>query len=166
MREKQSEFCFADAFKSFAGVEMLFERISSLDFSGRLSHERSGLMTKQRAVVLEVIRAEKCHHTAEEIFELAKARLPGISRATVYNTLHYLERERCIRRITSEDTADRYDSSFIPHGHLYCISCSRISDFEIPNFSDTLKAFCGEKVDSYELKVRYLCDECAAGATD
>ena len=131
---------------------------------GHLSLGRGRLMTRQRTVVLEVIKAEKCHHTAEEIFELAKERLPGISRATVYNTLHYLERERYIRRITSEDTADRYDSSFIPHGHLYCIACNRISDFEIPDFSETLKSFCGDNVDSYELKVRYVCDECAAGA--
>ena len=121
-------------------------------------------MTRQRTVVLEVIRDGKCHHTAEEIFELAKMRLPGISKATVYNSLHYLERERHIRRITGEDTADRYDSSFIPHGHLYCMACNRISDFEIPNFSETLKMLCGDKIDSYELKVRYLCDECAAGA--
>ena len=132
--------------------------------NGLLSLERGGLMTKQRAAILEVVRAEKCHHTAEEIFELAKLRLPGIFKATVYNSLHYLEHERLIRRITSEDTADRYDSSFIPHGHLYCVACNRISDFEIPNFNETLKTFCGEKVDSYELKVRYLCDECAAGA--
>jgi len=121
-------------------------------------------MTKQRAVVLDVVRDGKWHRTAEEIFELARLRLPGISKATVYNSLHFLEHERLIRRITGEDTADRYDSSFIPHGHLYCISCNRISDFEIPNFSETLKKLCGDKVDSYELKVRYLCDDCAAGS--
>ena len=121
-------------------------------------------MTKQRAAVLEVVRAEKCHHTAEEIFEIVRLRLPGISRATVYNSLHYLENERLIRRITGEDNADRYDSSFVPHGHLYCVACNRISDFMIPNFNDTLKLVCGDRIDSYELKVRYLCDECASGA--
>ena len=121
-------------------------------------------MTKQRAVILEVIRAEKSHYTAEEIFELAKERLPGISRATVYNNLHALEREQVIRRITGEDASDRYDSSFIPHGHLFCIGCHRITDFYIPSFSEMLKERCGERVDSYELKVRYLCNECAAGA--
>jgi Fe2+ or Zn2+ uptake regulation protein len=149
---------------SKASAETVFIVKPMSSRSGLLSLERGGLMTKQRAAILEVIRAEKCHHTAEEIFELAKLRLPGISKATVYNSLHYLEHERLIRRITSEDTADRYDSSFIPHGHLYCVSCNRISDFEIPNFNETLKMLCGEKIDSYELKVRYLCDECAAGA--
>ena len=51
-----------------------------------------GKMTKQREAILNVICSDKCHHTAEEIFELAKLRLPGISRATVYNNLHALIR--------------------------------------------------------------------------
>ena len=121
-------------------------------------------MTKQRAVILEVIRSEKCHYTAEEIFERAKALMPTISRATVYNNLHSLESERLIRRITGEGAADRYDSSFIPHGHLFCIGCNRIVDFEIPCFPAILKEALATDIDSYELKVRYLCSECKRNA--
>ena len=50
--------------------------------------------------------------TAEEIFELAKASLEGISRATVYNNLKTLENMGLIRRITGDDAFDRYDGSF------------------------------------------------------
>ena len=117
-------------------------------------------MTKQREAVLRVVRSEKCHYTAEEIFDRAKEILPGISRATVYNNLHALERAGVIRRITGEDASDRYDSSFIPHGHLYCMGCSSIADFEVPSFSDTLSDIVGGEIDSYELKVRYLCKKC------
>ena len=56
-------------------------------------------MTRQRAAILEVIRSDKCHHTADEIFELAKLKLPTLSRATVYNNLHTLEDEQIIRRM-------------------------------------------------------------------
>ena len=117
-------------------------------------------MTKQRAVILEVIMSDKCHHTAEEIFELAKERMPTISRATVYNNLHTMERDRLIRRITGEDTADRYDNSYIPHGHLFCTQCHRVYDFNIPEFAERLEEFTGAPIDSYELKVRYICSEC------
>ena len=48
-----------------------------------------------------------CHHTADEIFALAKEKLPGISRATVYNNLKTLESARLIRRITGEALSDR-----------------------------------------------------------
>ena len=77
-------------------------------------------MTRQRAVILEVIRSDMCHHTAEEIFALAKEKLPTISRATVYNNLKSLEEEQVIRRINGEDGSARYDKSYIPHGHLFC----------------------------------------------
>ena len=117
-------------------------------------------MTKQRTAVLEVVSRKGCHYTAEEIFEEAKKILPEISRATVYNNLHALERDRVIRRITAEDSSDRYDSSYIPHGHLFCTVCGEVKDFDIPDFHKTLSETIGSEIDSYELKVRYVCQKC------
>ena len=117
-------------------------------------------MTRQRAAILQVIRSDKCHHTAEEIFELAQKTLPTISRATVYNNLHALEREEYIRRLGGEGASARYDSSFVPHGHLFCSECGMIYDFSIPNFEKTLAACSDAVVDSYELKLRGVCNRC------
>ena len=117
-------------------------------------------VTKQRAVIMEVIRSDMCHHTADEIFTLAKERLPGISRATVYNNLKVLENEKLIRRITGDSLSDRYDNSYIPHGHLICSSCGRVFDVNVPEFDFTLSELVGEPVESYELKVRATCPAC------
>jgi len=46
-------------------------------------------LTRQREVVLQVIREAKEHLTANEVFARAKAILPSISFATVYNSLRY-----------------------------------------------------------------------------
>ena len=117
-------------------------------------------MTKQRAVILEVLRSDKCHHTAEEIFELAKQKLPLISRATVYNNLHSLEEERFIRKISGDGGPDRYDNSYIPHGHLVCTLCGAVSDVDFFGIEDIIKGRLGYTPDSYELKVRGRCDKC------
>ncbi len=117
-------------------------------------------MTKQKAAVLEVVRSAKCHYTVEQIHSEAKKILPGISLATVYNNLHALERERMIRKITGEDLSDRYDSSPIPHGHLYCKECGAITDFQPHGLDKTLTDAAGGEYDSYELKVRYVCKRC------
>ena len=117
-------------------------------------------MTKQRALIFDVISSDKCHHTADEIFALAKEQLPGISLATVYNTLKYLEEQKLIRKITAEGTKDRYDSSYLPHGHLFCGKCLSVVDFTLPEFDKTLTELIGENIDSYELKVRYICPDC------
>ena len=119
-------------------------------------------MTKQRAVILEVIRSDMCHHTADEIFTLAKQRLPGISRATVYNNLKVLEAEKLIRRITGDSLSDRYDNSYVPHGHMICEDCGGVEDFNLMNFDKMLSDAIGSEFNSYELKVRYLCDACKA----
>ena len=117
-------------------------------------------MTRQRAVILEVIRSDKCHHTAEEIFELARLKLPTMSRATVYNNLRSLEDEKIIRRISGEGTKARYDSAYTPHGHLFCSDCGLIYDFTIPDFESTLTRFADAVVDSYELKISGICPHC------
>ena len=117
-------------------------------------------MTRQRAVILEVIRSDMRHHTAEEIFSLAKEKLPTISRATVYNNLKALEEEGVIRHINGEDGTSRYDKSYIPHGHLFCKSCGRIYDFNIPDFNSSLKQYSKAVIDSYELTARGICPVC------
>ena len=119
-------------------------------------------MTKQRAVILEVIRSDMCHHTADEIFTLAKEKLPTISRATVYNNLKVLEHEKLIRRITGDSLSDRYDNSYVPHGHMICEECGRVRDFNLENLDKMLSDAIGSEFTSYELKVRYLCDACKA----
>ena len=122
------------------------------------------VLTKQRAVILEVIRSDMCHHTAEEIFALAKEKLPGISRATVYNNLKVLEAEKLIRRITGDSLSDRYDNSYVPHGHMICEECGAIKDFRLDNFDNMISDAIGSDFNSYELKVRYLCDSCKSHA--
>jgi Fur family peroxide stress response transcriptional regulator len=117
-------------------------------------------MTKQREAILDVIRSDMCHHTAEEIFALARERLPSISRATVYNNLKALEERKLIRRITGDGLSDRYDSSYIPHGHLLCEKCGRVWDFTISEFDDIIEKAIKKEFSSYELKVRHVCPDC------
>ena len=117
-------------------------------------------MTRQRELVLEVVRANKVHRTASEVFELAKEKMPTISRATVYNNLKTLENMGLIRRITGDDAFDRYDGSFIPHGHTVCVECGKMWDFDIKNFDRMILDALGEEFSSYELKVRILCKKC------
>ena len=117
-------------------------------------------MTKQRAAILEVIHAGKFHRTADEIFAEAQKIYPAISRATVYNNLKALEEEKHIRRIGGEGASARYDSSYIPHGHLFCTECGGIYDFIIPDFDSILEANAGSTVDSYELRLKGVCAQC------
>ncbi len=117
-------------------------------------------MTRQKTVILDVIRSDKCHHTAEEIYFLAKDLLPSISKATVYNNLKALVDERIIRKISGDDGPDRYDSSYIPHGHLICTECGGVFDIDLPCIETIITDRIGMIPESYELKVRAVCSAC------
>ena len=117
-------------------------------------------MTRQRAAILEVIRSSPHHSTAEEIFEMAKAKLPTISRATVYNNLHGMEEEGLVRRISGEGVSDRYDKNIMPHGHLFCKSCGAIMDVIIPDIETEISKFSEAELIEYELKVMGICKTC------
>ena len=123
-------------------------------------------MTKQRSVLLSVFRSDDCigkHKTADELWELAKKQMPTISRATVYNNLRSMEQEGIIRRITADGGADVYDSSFTLHAHLICTECHKIKDISCPELLSELCRISGQSIDSYELKLRYLCETCRGG---
>ena len=117
-------------------------------------------MTKQRAVILEVIRSGEHHSTAEEIFELAKERLPSISRATVYNNLHAMEEEGLVRRLSGEGASDRYDKNVFPHGHLFCNRCGKIFDVMLPHLEKMIEDSSEAELFEYELKVQGVCKCC------
>ena len=122
-------------------------------------------MTKQKALMLSIFRSELCkgrHYSADELLVFARERMPGISRATVYNNLRSMEEEGLIRKISGEGSADVYDASFILHGHLICTECHDITDFETPKLLEEFKQLSGVDIDSYELKLRYICDLCKA----
>jgi len=59
-------------------------------------------LTPQREAVFQVIQERDDHPTAGEIFEAARRRLPGISYATVYNSLRYLKEAAWFTRLILE----------------------------------------------------------------
>ena len=65
-------------------------------------------LTKQREVVLQVIRDAEQHLTANEVFVAAKDLLPSISFATVYNSLRFLKDSGLILEITFGNGASRF----------------------------------------------------------
>ncbi len=120
-------------------------------------------MTKQRAVILEVLRETLgTHPSAEELLELAKKKMPGISRATVYNNLTDLEREHHIYRLSGLGSAERFDLDAHPHGHFYCTKCHNIIDIPMPDIQKSIETALGVIPDFYDIALRGVCKECKA----
>src|SRR3982751_2287957 len=96
-------------------------------------------LTKQREVVLQVIRDAENHLTANEVFGAAKDLLPSISFATVYNSLRYLKEAGHISEIQFGNGASRFDRGTHRHDHAICTKCGKLVDIEMDLPAELLK---------------------------
>jgi Fe2+ or Zn2+ uptake regulation protein len=120
-------------------------------------------LTKQRKCVLSVIRDSTGHMTANEVFAQARILLPGISFATVYNSLRYLKSEGLIGEIQLRGDAHRYDRNLTRHDHAICTGCGAIVDLKLalpPHVFERANELSNFVAESIELTVRGKCADC------
>jgi len=75
--------------------------------------------TKQRLEIYEALAMTKAHPTAEQLHQLVHERSPGISLATVYNTLEALCNAGLCQKLHGNGTGGaRYDADVTDHLHV------------------------------------------------
>lgn len=117
-------------------------------------------MTKQRLLVKNIIYSSSKHLTAEEIYCIAKQKMAGIALGTVYRNLGKLCEDNEIRIISMSGFPDCYDKSIMPHGHLICDMCGKVTDFPIKDIEELLINELNEQLISYDVNAHYICEEC------
>ena len=85
--------------------------------------------SKQREQILEVIKKNRIHPTAEEIYCLVEKEDPKISKSTVYRNINVLLKQGLIQKIAMVTGADRYDYQEYKHDHVICEVCGKVFDF-------------------------------------
>ena len=120
-------------------------------------------LTKQREVVLQVIRDAEGHLTANEVFAAAKEMLPSISFATVYNSLRYLKDAGHVTEIQFGNGASRFDRMTHRHDHAICTKCGKLVDIEMEHPRELVERaakYSKFKPESLEFTLRGICPEC------
>ena len=121
-------------------------------------------MTKQRELILSILKQSDRHLTADEIFFLAKLKMPSIAMATIYNNLNAMNELGIIKRLHIDGVADCFDKIMEPHDHLLCDRCGKITDIRLPALTETLEDELAVEIEDYELTVHYVCHECRANS--
>jgi Fur family peroxide stress response transcriptional regulator len=120
-------------------------------------------LTRQREVVLRVIRDAESHLTANEVFSAAKDLLPSISFATVYNSLRFLKDAGHIAEIQFGNGASRFDRMTHRHDHAICTVCGKLVDIEMDHPADIMRQAAKRskfKPESLEFTLRGTCPDC------
>ena len=85
--------------------------------------------SRQREAILEVIKENLIHPTADEIYEFVTKKEPQISKSTVYRNISILVELGKIKKIKTTIGPDRYDYTYKEHSHMICEKCGKVFDF-------------------------------------
>ncbi len=128
-------------------------------------------VTPQRGVILETIAHLPGHPSAQQVFEAARSRLPGLNIATVYRTLDTLREAGLLDLMEGPDDlvhcSIRDPNSL--HGHLVCRRCRAVVEVEMPlllSLADEVARRYGFALDVSHLTLVGLCSACQSAAQE
>lgn len=124
---------------------------------------RGWRLTAQRRAIAEAMSGEHVHLTADEVLARARAVVPEVSRATVYNTLNELVGVGEVLEVAHTDGRKRYDPNIAErHHHLVCVECGRMLDVVTDDPSLSPDQRNGFEILDVEVTFRARCPRCAA----
>jgi len=85
-------------------------------------------LTPQRQLLFQLMHDNGTHPTAEELYAMASAKMPGISLRTVYQTLNELGEMGELQFVDVGFGATRFDPNVDDHHHVVCGKCGVIRD--------------------------------------
>ena len=120
-------------------------------------------LTPHRLAIVNYLASTEDHPSARMIYEAVRLSQPGLSRATVYNTLGILVRLGQIK-VLEFDLENRHEMNMGLHINLICTVCGNIQDLEesLPSSPEALLSEHGFLVLDHRLEYYGVCEECRA----
>jgi Fur family ferric uptake transcriptional regulator len=119
--------------------------------------------SRQRDVVLEVVRSTMDHPTADWVYRQARRRLPRLSLATVYRNLKQLAGQGLIREIQAAGHASRFDGNTGRHYHVRCLGCGRVNDLPLsvdPALEQAARRAINFEILGHDVEFQGVCPLC------
>ena len=120
--------------------------------------------SKQREAILDVMKENRTHPTAEEIYKLVLEKEPQISKSTVYRNINILVDLGKIRKLNMTVGPDRYDYLYKEHSHAICEKCGKIFDFyydiDKDKISNGLLKQIEKNIDINSIIIYGICEDC------
>ena len=122
-------------------------------------------MTHQRRIILEHVKSDTSHPTAEEVYLAVRRRCRHVSLGTVYRNLEVLFEQGLIQKLEFGEGPRRFDGGPPDHYHVKCLRCGRVGDVyaSLPDgFQEECAGGSDYTIVSHRLEFVGLCPECKA----
>ena len=120
--------------------------------------------SKQREEILEILKNNPIHPTAEQIYKIVVEKGLKISKSTVYRNINILSNQGIIQKISILNGIDRYDYIHKEHQHVICQLCKEVfdfyHDFKIDDISESFKSQVKQEIDIQSLVIYGICEKC------
>jgi Fe2+/Zn2+ uptake regulation proteins len=118
--------------------------------------------TPQRQAILEYLLETESHPTADEIYHHVKAKFPGVSLGTIYNTLNMLKEHGHLLELSYGDMSSRFDGNPKNHYHIVCLKCGLVTDYHCPliDMDQEVMAESGFLIRGHRMEFYGICAEC------
>ncbi|GAA6514738.1 transcriptional repressor [Phocea massiliensis] len=125
--------------------------------------EKLRRFSRQRQMVLDVVKNRTKHPTADKVYEILKKDHPEISLGTVYRNLNLLSEMGEISRVETSSVKDHFDGNQHPHAHFVCRKCGGVFDLNL-DISQLLQSAKGVEgsfqVEDCKVLVQGVCEDC------
>lgn len=119
--------------------------------------------SKQREVVLDALKENVIHPTAEKLYSIIQIEYPEVSKATLYRNLSQLADAGIIKKIDGLEPSAHFDHNTHLHYHFICEKCGKVFDVSsevAQNIVNKAEEETGFKVTNHEIVFKGLCKDC------
>jgi len=119
--------------------------------------------SKKRTAILNYLKGNYSHPTAEKIYEDLKTKINDLSLGTVYRNLKFLENRGEVKSFQANDNKVHYEIASDSHIHFICRNCGEILDLKTIDDSivDRLSNEYGNYlIEDISLTLYGLCPNC------
>lgn len=107
--------------------------------------------TRQRQLILEVLKDTKSHPTADWLYQRVREQMPNVSLGTVYRNLGVLKEQQVIQELRHAGNQSRYDGNPHPHYHFFCTDCGRVDDVTL-DYTEEAEKWIEDQMPGYDIK--------------
>ncbi|MDR2444413.1 MAG: transcriptional repressor [Spirochaetaceae bacterium] len=99
--------------------------------------------SKKRDAILEVLKSTDTHPGAQWVYEKLKPVIPYLSLGTVYRNLNLFREEGDVVSLGVVNGEERFDACTLPHAHVVCKVCGKVSDLSGETLAELLENYRG-----------------------
>lgn len=121
-------------------------------------------MTPQRELIFRSFFEMGEHVSVDELYDKVHNIDKSVGYSTVWRNLKLICKVGLAHEVNIGDGITRYDRvTEVPHGHLFCLNCKRLIEFNVDQLVGILAQTAGENdftAEKFKIEVQGICQEC------